>query len=98
MIKDDGVRESIPEERNRDRESLLGRAALTFGFTAVQVWAASTLLDLDLAGAARYALVLVLAAAFIAALDGWREIWTLRTAVRGSSTDCGGDVVASGEK
>ncbi|MCI2418348.1 hypothetical protein MOQ72_12995 [Saccharopolyspora sp. K220] len=99
MIKDEPIRESIPEQRNRARELLLGRAALTFGFTGAQVWAASILIDLELTGTVRYALVLVLAAAFIAALDGWREIWTLfRTAVRDSSTDCGGDVEPSGRK
>jgi hypothetical protein len=95
MIKDEAARRSIPEQRNRD--SLLGRAALTFGFTAVQVWAARNLVDLGLSGWAWCSLVVVLAAAFIAALDAWREIWTLfRATIRRSSTDCGESGESSG--
>lgn len=97
MIKDETVRRSPPEQRNR--ESLLERILLTAGFTAAQVWAAVTLAGLGLSGWAVCSLVLVLAAAFIAVLDAWREIWSLfRAAVRHSSRDSGeGSGVVVGE-
>jgi hypothetical protein len=97
MIKDETVRRSPPGQRNR--ESLLERILLTAGFTAAQVWAAVTLAGLGLSGWAVCSLVLVLAAAFIAVLDAWREIWSLfRAAVRHSSRDSGeGSGVVVGE-
>jgi hypothetical protein len=91
MIKDESIRQPIPEQRNLSRPSLLRRIALTLGFTAAQVWAAYTLTNLGLAGIALCALVLVLAAAFIAVLDAWREMWVLFRAISWHSwPDCGG--------
>ncbi|PKW15392.1 hypothetical protein [Saccharopolyspora spinosa] len=90
MIKDESVRDLAPEQRNPSRASFLGSAALTFGFSAAQVWATSVLADIRLSGVELFALVLVLSAGFIAVLDAWKEIW-FRAAVRRSSGDCRGD-------
>ncbi|MBB5156424.1 hypothetical protein [Saccharopolyspora phatthalungensis] len=97
MIKDESVRESTPEKRNPSVGRLSGQALLTFGFSAAQVWAASVLADADLSGSALVALSLVLSAAFIAVLDGWREVWS-RAAGRRLFRDCGRDADSRGAK
>ncbi|WP_397531648.1 hypothetical protein [Saccharopolyspora sp. 5N102] len=90
MIKDELVRESIPEQRNPSLARSLGRVVLAFVFTAVLVWAAIVLAGIALSGVELVALVLVLSAAFIAVLDAWREV-RFGAAARRSSEDCGGD-------
>lgn len=90
MIKEEVFRRSAPEKPSRG--ALMTRVPLTLVFTGAQVWAANELAELDLSDWELCSLVLVLAAAFIAALDAWKEIWVLfRPDIRHSPKDCGED-------
>ncbi|WP_188988834.1 hypothetical protein [Saccharopolyspora thermophila] len=75
MIKDESVRETAPEQCNPAGDSVFGRVLRTLLFTAAQVWAGGVLAGAGLAGAASFALALVLSAAFLATFDAWREMF-----------------------
>ncbi len=74
MITDDLSRELTPEQRSAPPEVLLGRVAMTLGFTAVQLWAIFELASLNLSGTALVALVVVMAAAILVAVESWNDI------------------------
>lgn len=83
---------SEPGQRTAGTGPLCSRIASASLFTCVQLWAAHILADLPSTTTAMCALVLVLAAAGIAVLDSWREVWTmLRAAARLAPTDSGGE-------
>ncbi|MBQ0923354.1 hypothetical protein [Saccharopolyspora endophytica] len=87
MITDDLSRELTPEQRSASPEVQLGRVAMTLGFTAVQLWAIFELASLNLSGAALVALVVVMAAAILVAVESWSDIVKNASAGMRSSTD-----------
>ncbi|TDC95031.1 hypothetical protein E1161_05180 [Saccharopolyspora aridisoli] len=87
MITDDLSRELTPEQRSAPPEVLLGRVAMTLGFTAVQLWAIFELASLNLSGTALVALVVVMAAAILVAVESWNDIVKNASAVLRSATD-----------
>lgn len=87
MITDDLSRELTPEQRSPSSEVLLGRAAMTLLFTAVQLWAFFELAPWELTGTALVALVVVMAAAILVAVESWSDIVKNASAGMRSSTD-----------
>ncbi|GAB3700944.1 hypothetical protein [Saccharopolyspora tripterygii] len=87
MITDDLSRELTPEQRSPSTEVLLGRAAMTLGFTAVQLWAFFELAPWELTGTALVALVVVMAAAILVAVESWEQIFRSAVEMLRSSTD-----------